>query len=204
MTDSKTPDTLIAAGRELFPALGYDGTSIRAITQRAGANLGAVTYHFGSKAALYDAVIASLGVPFQRRVAEVAATPGSALMRIESIVVAVFEHLAANPALPRMMIQLLASARPLPDSARQVLEGNHRVVSELITEGQRDGTVRQGEVGLLAISVVAQPIWFTLVRDFLAQATAIDQSDPVVAQRVVAAAVRFVRAGLAPRPENSQ
>ena len=52
-----TAAELIQAARELFALHGYEGTSVWAITQRARTNLGAITYHFGSKRALYEAVL---------------------------------------------------------------------------------------------------------------------------------------------------
>ena len=54
-----TPDTrtqILDAAEHLFAEHGYRGTSVRAITTRAGANLAAVGYHFGSKAELMAAV----------------------------------------------------------------------------------------------------------------------------------------------------
>ncbi|MFD8986258.1 TetR/AcrR family transcriptional regulator [Streptomyces sp. NPDC059564] len=54
-----TPDTraqILDAAEHLFAEHGYRGTSVRAITQRAGANLAAVGYHFGSKSELMAAV----------------------------------------------------------------------------------------------------------------------------------------------------
>jgi AcrR family transcriptional regulator len=53
------PDTrtqILDAAEHLFAERGYRGTSVRAITDRAGANLAAVGYHFGSKAELLAAV----------------------------------------------------------------------------------------------------------------------------------------------------
>ncbi len=50
-------ERLVEAARQLFASAGYDATSVRDITARAHANLGAITYHFGSKQALYHAVI---------------------------------------------------------------------------------------------------------------------------------------------------
>ena len=55
-----TPDTrtqLLDAAERLFAERGYRGTSVRAITDLAGANLAAVGYHFGSKAELLSAVV---------------------------------------------------------------------------------------------------------------------------------------------------
>jgi AcrR family transcriptional regulator len=53
------PDTrtqLLDAAERLFAERGFRGTSIRAVTDLAGANLAAVAYHFGSKAELLAAV----------------------------------------------------------------------------------------------------------------------------------------------------
>ncbi len=51
-----TRDALLDAAEVLFSELGVDGASLRAITARAGANLAAVSYHFGNKEGLVRAV----------------------------------------------------------------------------------------------------------------------------------------------------
>lgn len=61
-TPNPTRDALLDAAEVLFVEQGLEGASLRAITQRAGANLAAVNYHFGSKEGLVRAV-------FQRRLA---------------------------------------------------------------------------------------------------------------------------------------
>ena len=77
MKAERTASNLIAAGRRLFARHGYDGSSVRAITEDAGANLGAITYHFGSKRGLYDAVVATCLTPFADRVADIGGAPGA-------------------------------------------------------------------------------------------------------------------------------
>jgi AcrR family transcriptional regulator len=44
---------LIDAAMELFSEKGYEGTSVRDLAATAGVNVAAVSYHFGSKDALY-------------------------------------------------------------------------------------------------------------------------------------------------------
>lgn len=57
---SALPDTrarLLDAAETIYSEKGLDGTSVRALTSLAGANLAAVGYHFGSKNALIQEAI---------------------------------------------------------------------------------------------------------------------------------------------------
>ncbi len=140
-----TDAALVRAARELFAAHGYDGTSVRAITARAGANLGAITYHFGSKQALHDAVIASVMGPGRERIVEAAAGPDTPLDRLEVVVRAFFSYLDENPDAIPLMMGVMLSSRPLPDVVARTIAANVHTVSSLIGEGQRDGSVRSGD-----------------------------------------------------------
>jgi AcrR family transcriptional regulator len=53
-----TQERLLDAAEYLFATQGIAETSLRAITAKANANLASVNYHFGSKEALFQAVIA--------------------------------------------------------------------------------------------------------------------------------------------------
>ncbi len=52
-----TPEKILNAAEELFSQSGYDAVSIRQITQAANVRLALAHYHFGSKEALFNAVI---------------------------------------------------------------------------------------------------------------------------------------------------
>ena len=52
-----TRKRLIETAIEVFAIHGYDGTSTRLLAERAGVNLPAIQYHFGSKEGLYRAVV---------------------------------------------------------------------------------------------------------------------------------------------------
>ncbi len=51
-----TRTRILDAAEELFAVHGFDGTSIREITRRAGVNVAAVHYHFGTKEAVLRGV----------------------------------------------------------------------------------------------------------------------------------------------------
>ena len=52
-----TRQALLDHATDVFAENGYDLASVREITSRAGANLAAITYHFGGKEALYREVL---------------------------------------------------------------------------------------------------------------------------------------------------
>ncbi len=52
-----TRQRLLAEAARLFAGQGYAGVSVRDIVKAAGANLGAITYHFGGKEELFEAVL---------------------------------------------------------------------------------------------------------------------------------------------------
>jgi AcrR family transcriptional regulator len=73
----ETRTRILDAAEELFMQHGFEGTSMRHLTSRAGVNLAAVNYHFGSKDALIEAV-------FRRRLDPMNAERIAELERLES------------------------------------------------------------------------------------------------------------------------
>lgn len=65
-TDATTKDRILDAAETLYAANGFGGTSLRTIMKAAGANMAAVHYHFGSRAALVGAVISRRAEPINR------------------------------------------------------------------------------------------------------------------------------------------
>ena len=199
-----TAQALLDAATELFVYQGYDATSVRAITQKANANLGAITYHFGSKDALVEAVVASVAEPVIELFTEVASAESSPLDRIENLVRQIFSHFRENPHLPRLLSQHFAGSRPLPETGRSAMRTNISTLATLIREGQLDGTIRSGPPHLLAISVGSQPMWMTLAQQALLEGTGLDQSDSESFEQVVESVVQFVRSGLQKLPESQE
>ena len=73
----ETRTRILDAAEELFMQHGFEGTSMRLLTARAGVNLAAVNYHFGSKDALIEAV-------FRRRLDPMNAARLGALEKAEA------------------------------------------------------------------------------------------------------------------------
>ncbi len=56
LAGTPTPQRILDTAEELFAEKGYEATSVRDITSRAGCNLASVNYHFGGKQNLYATI----------------------------------------------------------------------------------------------------------------------------------------------------
>lgn len=66
-TDKRDTKTrILDAAENLFAARGFHNTSLREITKKAGVNLAAVNYHFGSKDSLFEEVFKRHFLPVNR------------------------------------------------------------------------------------------------------------------------------------------
>ncbi len=192
-----TAGKLIAAGVALFAERGYDGVSVRALTRQAGTNLGAITYHFRTKEDFYDAVVAAVVNPAREYLARAVGQGGTPLDRIERFVRGIFDYLGTHPEFSRLIMQHFAGSRPLPDAFRRVIHGNIAMLTGLIEEGQRDGSIRAGDPRLMAPSIVSQPMYITLARQVIHEGLGIDIDDPDAREHLVDSVVVFIRGALA-------
>ena len=199
LVDTKT--RLLDAATTLFAQKGYRGASVRDITARAEANLGGVTYHFGSKATLYEEALRYSLQPLVERITEAASTRGTPTERILAVATTHFSFLSDRPQLRQLFLQLLQGDVTFPERVAALARGMIGTVSQLVVEGQRDGSIRSGDPRLLTVSIMAQPIMLNVLRPMLRVGPQIDLDDPETRERALSNALRFIRAGLDPATE---
>jgi AcrR family transcriptional regulator len=144
-SDHDTQAKLLDAAEELFAEEGINRTSLRAITSRAGANLAAVNYHFGSKDGLVLAV-------FGRRLGPINT---DRLRRLDA--------LESTDQPPTLEAILDAFFRPVFDvdlGSRERLQIVRRLVGRLFseTEAERDRVLQSqfGQVGPRFVTALAR------------------------------------------------
>lgn len=117
-----TKDRIIEAAEILFALNGYNGTSLRDITERAGVNVAAVNYHFGSKEnlliELLDRIIAPINSERLEMLEEASATGPPDLDQILTAfllpdLTSLNRLRARNPDLPRFVSRMYSEASPL-------------------------------------------------------------------------------------------
>lgn len=200
-----TPQRLINAATSLFADNGFDGASVRDITAAAEANLGAVTYHFGSKQGLYEAVLDTAFRPVRDQLAGTGptATGVRGLDRVEAIIRLLFAHIASHPHLQLLILRQIVHSHELAGSAGRTLGQILEEMTAAIRDGQADGTVRPGDAVLMAVSAMSQPAYFSLIRRLLPDRLAKARGRGFTTGELTDHAVRFVRAGLAAGKEDS-
>ncbi len=193
---------ILEAARAHFAVKGYAGTGVRDITVEAEVNVGAVTYHFGSKRELYHEMLRDLTRPLREQMVTIHGSRLPPLERIEHSVRAFFSHVRAHPALVPVMVREMAGADDLAPPIRDMLRTVLPMLVHTIEEGQAAGVIRPGDPLLLALSTLAQPVYLNLARKGIAAATGLDPNSPELFERVVDHCVTTVRFALeAPRRE---
>jgi AcrR family transcriptional regulator len=171
---------------------------VREITRAAKANLGAVTYHFGSKSNLYLAVLDRLMGDLSSRITAAAAQPGTASHRIGAVVHAFFSFFADHPEAPRLMIRELARGEPPPAPVVHHVSRNLQAILSVMREGQATGELRAVEPILGAFSIISQPVWFALARRNIAAVSGVPLDRDEFTAQVERHIVELVSRGLAP------
>jgi TetR/AcrR family transcriptional regulator len=149
------PDTrarIIAAAREAFSTIGFEGASLRSVAKDAGVPHQLATYYFKTKEELWMAVMDELATGFFTRLGDrIRGLEGvDAATKLRLVVREFVEYSAENPQLHRLM-----ALEGRKESERLVwLIGRHvsrffAISTKLIREGQALGVVRPGDPGQL-------------------------------------------------------
>ena len=161
-TPRETRQRVIDAASELFAAHGFHGTTARDIAERAGVNLAAAHYHFGSKEDLYLEV---LRAQFDAITAPLAAgaKPGRAELEalLRARIVAMLEVLMGPPPGLHGTLMLREMCDPsaaLPHIVTQFIEPMKRETEEVIA--RLEPTLSRAAVERCMFSIVGQVFFY--------------------------------------------
>ena len=165
--DVSTRDKLVRAAGRLFARHGFDAVSVRDIARAARVNLGAVTYHFGGKEALFEEVVARK-IDVLRKKAELVyeskLRPDEKLRKM--LETFAFSVLYEDPGLKVFFAEMLMGGDRLPKAAVEAVEWRNRIFSEVVREGIDQGLFRECDVecaawsffGMLSAYILYQPL----------------------------------------------
>lgn len=180
-----TKAALIAAAEQLFAAHGFSGATLDMLAAEAGCNKALVSYYFGSKEGLYDAVIESLVGEVVQSVRGALGDSDDTLVRFRAYIAALARSFAERPTFPAILMReyISGSVQEREAPFRQVLQF-YQITNELYRAGRREKLFRNVDPHQLHLSIVAPLIHFVLtmrVRNATIARFQIDVSNPAVA-----------------------
>ena len=164
VSEEKTRDKILNAAGEVFAEQGFEGATIRAITERAGVNVAAVNYHFRDKAELYTLVVldaCSARAAWRDAMAEAPDSPEERLRRL----ICHFVQYLLDPDRPPWKRRLMAREMANPTGALdELVEKNIRPLrNEFLIPTLRElagDKFNRRQLGLICISVMGQCHYF--------------------------------------------
>lgn len=191
-------ERLIAAARARVIEVGFDRASTKDIAARAGVNPAMISYYFGSKAGLGQAMMRAAAAPLIERLGQLAAA-GTERLRLADFMRAYMRTIAEHPWLPQLIV-------------REVLPVNGRFRSVFFTElagkagallpaamrrAVAAGELRGGtDETLAAISLVSLAAFPFLAAPVIQAALKVDVGDRALRERLIAHSVRVFEHGL--------
>jgi AcrR family transcriptional regulator len=137
---------IIETAERLFAERGFDGTSVRDIADEAAVNVAMISYYFGSKEKLMEALFEHRIGSFKIRVESL--IKDESLTPIEKVNMLIDEHIdrvMQKQCFYKIMVGVLVTNKnpAILKAANNVKIRNAEVVSELIKEGQKKGVFKK-------------------------------------------------------------
>lgn len=137
---------IMEAAEELFAEKGFDGTSVRDISDKAGVNLAMISYYFGSKEKLLETLFTyraeSSVLKMESLLHDRASTPLQKVYHLIDYYIDKFQNQTCfHKIMSREQVHNYRSA--ITDSIRQFKRRNQSMVQQLIQEGQKKGEFRK-------------------------------------------------------------
>jgi len=164
LSEENTRNKILNAAGEVFAEYGFEGATIRAITERAEVNVAAVNYHFRDKAELYNRVVqdaCSARAAWHATMAQATDSPED---RLRSLISRFLEYML-GPDRPAWKRRLMAREMANPTTALdELVEKNIRPLrDEFLMPTLREltgGRFNRRQLSFIGSSVMGQCLYF--------------------------------------------
>lgn len=171
---------ILTIAEQLFADNGFDGTSVRDIAQQANVNLAMISYYFGSKEKLLEALIEdragyTLGI-LEELNKDPLLTPWEKIDRFIDFYV---DKVMNNYRFHCIMYQQSTSSRStaIKELITSIKLRNLEQVKKVITDGQRKGIFRKIDIEFTIASIMGTLSHVTNSRAFYCRMLKIEETD---------------------------
>jgi TetR/AcrR family transcriptional regulator len=194
-TSSKTEDSraaILRAAISAFAEQGEAGARTDTIARAAGVNKALLHYYFGTKEALYGAVLEEVFTGLAERFRQVLQGPGTQGERLLRYYLAHFDHLADSSTFARLLGHELMRVRAgQPSRISQIVTlcfgPLHAALCATVAEGMESGELRRLEPGLVVLSLTGVNVFYFISAPFFREISGRDPRDPDMLARQRAA-----------------
>lgn len=156
-----TRNALLAAGLECFAERGFAGSTTQEIAMIAGVNKALISYHFGGKQGLLDALHNQVFDRLGPGIARLPDSQGDAVQNLREYIGALAGLADLNPDYPVMLLRGLMAGDADPEGgfANRLLESN-RVLKAILVKGTEEGRFRSVDPMLTQASILGSLLFF--------------------------------------------
>lgn len=137
---------IIETAEQLFSERGFDGTSVRDIADEAGVNVAMISYYFGSKEKLMEALfelrVGSVKIRVESLIKDESLSP---LEKVNMLIDEHIDRVMQKQCFHKIMMGVVATNKnpAILKAANNVKIRNAEVVTELIKDGQKKGIFKK-------------------------------------------------------------
>ena len=158
MEYSEKQMAIINTAERLFAVTGFDGTSVRDIAKEAGVNLAMISYYFGSKEKLMEAVFEQRTTVIRIKVENLLQnTEMTNLEKVYILIEDYVEKFISQQEFHKIMMreQLIEKNTPIAGFIHELKKRNLQSIKKLIQDGQKSGEFRKNiDVVLMMTTMV--------------------------------------------------
>ena len=163
---------ILAAAEQEFLTRGYDGARTTSIAQAAGVTHAMLHYYFRTKEQLFERIVDEKFETMSHSMFAIMGDPSLPIVeRIKGGIEAHFDFIAANPLLPRFVINEIIS-RPeryklLYKRVGAVIDNVYRGLQSEINRSAERGEIERVDIKMLFISIMSLNIFTFLAYPFM-------------------------------------
>jgi AcrR family transcriptional regulator len=167
-----TREQLLQAALQIFRERGYNATTLEEIARRAGTTRGAIQWHFGSKADLFNTLVREQYQRAALRLKELASGGGSPLQTLRLLLVRWLCYAEEDPDFRTMLELTTLHTEIVPELAEGMQEKTQGIrdtvarFAELIRQGMAAGEVRT-DIDVQAAATMALGIIYGVTTQWL-------------------------------------
>lgn len=147
---------ILNIAEELFAHQGFEGTSVRELCKKAGVNVAMISYYFGSKEQLMEALIEHRAGFMRDRLDSLVGEKISAKQKMELVIEYYVERIFSNSKYHKILHHeiSLQQRSQFNIMISAIVNKNFNAIREIIKQGQKSGEFKKVDIELTIVTII--------------------------------------------------